>query len=105
TGAMVPMVFWPLFIDINLIGVQMMGVLIVPVVLAGFTGGFPGGGKSQWAKDRSGLSTLLASMPIDDSELVRIAFKVAAISALKACALTWTVAALMLLFAVLWEHD
>ena len=60
-------------------------ILMAPVGLAGFAGGWAGGGKSLWVKDRNGLATIVATVPTTDAAIVRAKLTTATVSTV----LTW----------------
>jgi hypothetical protein len=89
-AAVLPVIFVPFFIDHGLFFWQL--ALLAPVGLAGFAGGWAGGGKSTWVKDRNGLATTVATVPTTDAAIVRAKLKIATYSTL----LTWAIVAAVL---------
>jgi hypothetical protein len=89
-------IFVPLFTYIDISFWQL--ALLAPVGLAGFAGGWTGGGKSLWVKDRTGLATVVATVPTTDAAIVRAKLKVATYSTV----LTWafTAAALAIVTVI-----
>src|SRR4029079_8156993 len=63
--------------------------------VAGFAGGWAGGGKSLWVKDRAGLATVGATVPTTGPAIVRAKLKIATYSTV----LTWAVTAAALAIA------
>jgi hypothetical protein len=84
-GVVLPVIFAPFFLYSETFLWQL--ALMAPLGLAGFAGGWAGGGKSPWMKDRAGLATTIATAPIPDDAIVRSKIKTATYSAL----LTWLV--------------
>jgi hypothetical protein len=105
TVSLLPTVFaWPLMIHTSLVAVGWLGILAIPV-LGAFVAGLPGGGKSLWVKSRTGLSTMIATMPIDNAALLRATLKVSAFSSLATWAITWMFVALVVCGAFVTQRD
>jgi hypothetical protein len=87
-GTMLILILWPLVLENLAISDtlrSLQSAIIIPVLFAGFAGGWVGHSHSRWSKNRIGMMDALATLPRSSADMIGDFLKTAACSTL----LTW----------------